>query len=314
MYQFLWIFLIYAFLGWCTEVSFAALMTGRFVNRGFLNGPLCPIYGFGVVIVLAALDPLKDNLPLLFLGSVALTSALEWMTGFVLEKLFHQRWWDYSEEPFNLNGYICLRFSIAWGLACLFVVKLIHPTVLLFIRLIPHTLGWVLLAVLAVLTTVDLAATVRTIAKINRRLGEIDELAVKIRGASNEFGETLADKVLEAAEKGSDLKEDLDQWMEELSQRRDELTLDLGMELGELKEDLDDLKDGLAQRKAESMARRQEARAVLRGQLEEWKDNLQELLDSEAFGQRRLLKAFPKMRSTDHKKALERLRRRMEHR
>lgn len=314
MYQFLWIFLIYAFLGWCTEVSFAALMTGRFVNRGFLNGPLCPIYGFGVVIVLAALDPLKDNLPLLFLGSVALTSALEWMTGFVLEKLFHQRWWDYSEEPFNLNGYICLRFSIAWGLACLFVVKLIHPTVLLFIRLIPHTLGWVLLAVLAVLMTVDLAATVRTIAKINRRLGEIDELAAKIRGASNEFGETLADKVLEAAEKGSDLKEDLDQWMEELSQRRDELTLDLGMELGELKEDLDDLKDGLAQRKAESLARRQEARAVLRGQLEEWKDNLQELLDSEAFGQRRLLKAFPKMRSTDHKKALERLRRRMEHR
>ena len=88
MYQFLFIFFVYAFLGWCTEVSYAALVTGRFVNRGFLNGPWCPVYGFGVVIVLAFLEPLKSNLLLLFLSSVVLTSALEWATGFVLEKYF----------------------------------------------------------------------------------------------------------------------------------------------------------------------------------------------------------------------------------
>ena len=93
-------------------------------------------------ILLAFLEPLKSNLLLLFLGSVVLTSALEWATGFVLEKIFHQRWWDYSDQPFNLNGYICLRFSIAWGLACLFVVKLLHPSVLLVIRLVPRGLGW----------------------------------------------------------------------------------------------------------------------------------------------------------------------------
>ncbi len=77
MYQFLWIFFVYAFLGWCTEVSYAALRTGKFVNRGFLNGPVCPIYGCGVVVVLAGLEPLKGNFVLLFLGSVVLTSALE---------------------------------------------------------------------------------------------------------------------------------------------------------------------------------------------------------------------------------------------
>ena len=74
MYHLLWIFLSTAFLGWCTEVSYAALKTGRFVNRGFLNGPVCPVYGFGVVIVLWVLEPLRGNLLLLFLGSVALTS------------------------------------------------------------------------------------------------------------------------------------------------------------------------------------------------------------------------------------------------
>ena len=117
MYQLLWIFFLYAFLGWCTEVSYAALRTGKFVNRGFLNGPVCPIYGCGVVVVLAGLEPLKGNFVLLFLGSVVLTSALEWATGFVLEKLFRQRWRDYSDKPFNLGGYICLEFSVMWGFA-----------------------------------------------------------------------------------------------------------------------------------------------------------------------------------------------------
>lgn len=138
-----------------------------FVNRGFLNGPWCHVYGFGVVIVLAFLEPLKSNLLLLFLSSVVLTSALEWATGFVLEKIFHQRWWDYSDQPFNLNGYICLRFSIAWGLACLFVVKLLHPSVLLVIRLVPRGLGWTLLAFRPLSWRWTLAATVRTIAKLN---------------------------------------------------------------------------------------------------------------------------------------------------
>lgn len=86
------LFFIYAFLGWCTEVAFAACKEGRFVNRGFLNGPVCPIYGFGVVGVALALRPVMDSLPLLFLGSVVITSLIEFVTGFVLEKVFHAKW------------------------------------------------------------------------------------------------------------------------------------------------------------------------------------------------------------------------------
>ena len=113
-YEVLWIFIIYAFIGWCAEVSYAAVNRGIFVNRGFLNGPYCPIYGCGVVIVVTVLMPLKDNLFLLFVGSVVLTSVLEYITGFLLEKVFHNKWWDYSNLPFNLHGYICLKFSIYW--------------------------------------------------------------------------------------------------------------------------------------------------------------------------------------------------------
>ena len=126
-YELVWIFIIYAFIGWCTEVSYAALDRGIFVNRGFLNGPYCPIYGCGVVIVVAALTPLKDNLLILFAGSFLLTSILEYITGFILEKVFHNKWWDYSNKPFNLHGYVCLKFSIYWGLACTFIMDVIHP-------------------------------------------------------------------------------------------------------------------------------------------------------------------------------------------
>ena len=103
-FQLVFIFFIYAFFGWVLEVIRAALHEKKFVNRGFLSGPYCPIYGFGVVSVLLLLTPLKTNLPLLFVSSIILTSTLEFAAGFILEKLFYQKWWDYSTYRFNFNG------------------------------------------------------------------------------------------------------------------------------------------------------------------------------------------------------------------
>lgn len=307
LYQLLWIFFVYAFLGWCTEVSYAATVTGKFVNRGFLNGPWCPVYGFGVVIVLSFLEPLRHNLLLLFVGSVVLTSALEWLTGFVLEKLFHQRWWDYSNEPFNLSGYICLRFSLAWGLACLLVVEVLHPTVLFLIRLIPRPVGVAVLAALCAVMAADLAATVSAISKLNRRLSQIDELAAKIRSASDEFGENLAERVLDAAEAGADFREDLEELSDKLARRREALSDSLDGLRENLSDGLDDLREDLQER-------REERRAQILRELQEWRESGTRLLDKEAFGQRRLLRAFPHLRSVDHNKALERVRRRLERR
>ena len=306
LYQFLCIFFVYAFLGWCTEVSYAALQTGKFVNRGFLNGPVCPIYGFGVVIILACLTPLKQHFILLFLGSVVLTSLLELVTGFVLEKLFHQRWWDYSDDPFNIGGYICLKFSIAWGLACLFVVDILHPTIQWLIALVPRGLGWVLLGVFAACMAVDLAATVSTITKLNRKLEHIDQLAGRIREASNEFGENLADKVLDAAEKGADFKESVQGFKEGMEDWSEDVR-------GDLKEDLDGARQAIAQYKVESelqRAERQQRRQQRRQELEQLFNSMRGELDGRVLGEGRLMKAFPQLRSIDHKQAMERLRRR----
>ena len=98
MYDMLLSFFIYGFLGWCAEVAFAATQEKRFVNRGFLNGPICPIYGIGVTVVIIALEPYAGNLAVLYVVSALLVTALEWATGLLLEKIFHHKWWDYSDR------------------------------------------------------------------------------------------------------------------------------------------------------------------------------------------------------------------------
>ena len=140
-YEVAWIFVIYAFLGWCTEVAYAALDTGKFVNRGFLNGPVCPVYGCGVLVVIVVLTPLKENFLILFAGSFLLTSIIEFITGFLLEKLFHNQWWDYSNEHFNICGYVCLKFSILWGIACTLIMDVIHPSIYKVIKNSSKTSG-----------------------------------------------------------------------------------------------------------------------------------------------------------------------------
>lgn len=133
-------FVIYSFLGWLLEVLYAYSNSKCFVNRGFLHGPFCPIYGFGVIIILLCLKPFENNLLTLFIMSIILTSSLEYITGLCLEKFFNQKWWDYSADKFNLHGRICLLFSIVWGIICVFIVKIFQPLLSMLISFIPKPL------------------------------------------------------------------------------------------------------------------------------------------------------------------------------
>lgn len=192
-YQNGWYFFLYAFLGWCCEVIFAAARHGRFVNRGFLNGPICPIYGCGLVLVVAMLEPLGGNNWLLFLISAVLTTGIEFIAGFLMERLFHHRWWDYSRMPLNIGGYVCLPFSLIWGAACVLIVRVLHPLTVRLVAWIPHGLGVVLLALFAATFLADLIVTVLSIARLNRRLAELDEARKRLRRVSDALGEGLSD-------------------------------------------------------------------------------------------------------------------------
>ena len=159
LYHVLAFFLIYSCIGWCLEVIFAAATTGQLVNRGFLNGPVCPIYGFGMVIVLFALTPLQGSVLLLYIGGVILPSALELVGGWALYKLYHTRWWDYSDFPFNIGGYICLEFCLLWGVGTLVVMRIVHPVVAGLVDMIPPFVGFVVMCVLYAVYAADVVVT-----------------------------------------------------------------------------------------------------------------------------------------------------------
>lgn len=134
------LFTSYSFLGWIMEVLFAYHNHHHFVNRGFLTGPFCTIYGFGFILLFISLNKFKDKLPLLFIAAILITSALELFTGFFLDVFFHKRYWNYLSCPLNINGYICLYFSLLWGVLSLIILKVINPLVSFLISLIPNNL------------------------------------------------------------------------------------------------------------------------------------------------------------------------------
>ena len=250
-----WIVLIYSCLGWCCEVAFAALKTGKFVNRGFLNGPVCPIYGFGVLSVVLVLEPVKDNLLLLFFGSMVFTSLLEFIAGFAMERIFHDKWWDYSNNPFNIKGYICLEFSIIWGIACVLVVDIIHPIIMKLVNALPHTLGLWLMGALYVLLVTDAVLTLVELLKLPKRFKAMEALEAAITAVSDAMGENIYDSVERGRqrseafnEKHPDIAEKSREYMADMLEKRSEINQ-------KAKEREDARKEALAARKAELEAK-----------------------------------------------------------
>ncbi len=274
-YELVWIFIVYAFIGWCTEVSYATLDTGKFVNRGFMNGPYCPIYGVGVIIVVGILTPLQDRLLILFVGSFFLTSVLEFVTGFVLEKVFHNKWWDYSEFPFNIKGYVCLKFSILWGLGCTFIVKVVHPIIYDVILWIPHMLGVILISVIMAVFFADLAITVATILKFNQRLKVMDEIAASIHRLSDEIGENIYEGVSGVLEKSEEFQDSHAELMDKWNERKENMR------------EIPTLLEAKKRERAELM------------------EKYEKLFEEKSVGFKRLIKAFPDMTPRDSSESLE---------
>ena len=123
-------FVIYSFLGWVLESIVRTICERKIINTGFLIGPFCPIYGFGAIIMILFLDGFKNNILLLFFISVIVLTLWEYVVGVLLEKLFHTKYWDYSDHKFNYKGRICLTNSIAWGILGVLFINYIHPFII----------------------------------------------------------------------------------------------------------------------------------------------------------------------------------------
>jgi Predicted membrane protein len=238
MYEMLWYFMIYSVIGWMIEVSFQAVTRGEVINRGFLNGPLCPVYGSGVIMVLMVVDlcgfwfGLETNLSEastieLFIIGIIFATLIELVAGFLLDQLFHARWWDYRDRRFNLNGYICLEFSIIWGLAIAFVLRVIQPVFEGIVATIPEKIGIIILIVCYFVFTIDIIITVLTVLKLNKQLSKMRDMELAIQKLSDGMSEIIGNSTLKTVEKINDSHDKVEQRKAELRDKMDDAKADL---------------------------------------------------------------------------------------
>ena len=148
-------FFIYSVMGWLWETIYCSLKAGKFIYRGFLIGPYCPIYGFGIIMVLYFIEPFHNNLILLYIFSTIIVTLLEFFTSYFLEKIFHTTWWDYHNVPFNIQGRIALPVSAFWGIGCVLVVRVIHPFVTKIVETLYNSFDVIVPSAILCLMTVD---------------------------------------------------------------------------------------------------------------------------------------------------------------
>lgn len=159
--QWIILFFEYALVGYIWEVLWVSLCQKKFCNRGFLYGPVIPIYGFGAIIILHTTLPVADNYVLIFVFGMLSATALEFVTGALMLWIFKVRYWDYSNDFANIKGYICLRASIAWGVFSLLLVKLVHPVMDRIFLYIPSEAVNIMSYVLLLAFAVDTAISVK---------------------------------------------------------------------------------------------------------------------------------------------------------
>lgn len=266
-------FFLYGCIGWCVEVVYAAVKEHKLVNRGFLCGPICPIYGFGMVGLVYSIQliPLPDSgsmsaVSIFFIGMV-LTTAIELVGGWVLYKLYHIRWWDYSKMKYNLGGYICPQFSLLWGLGSVLMIKVVHPLLARGSNPMPFRVMLILDIVLLIIFVVDVIVSTAAAIGLNKYLSEIDELRARLRVTS------------------------------------DKLTTVLGTGAMTADTVLDEQKLQLALAKLEGRENAAELRAEATARVAELREKLA-AVDRHPLSTRRLLRAFPDMKSLNYAETL----------
>lgn len=186
-FLFSWVayFFIYSFIGWCFESAFVSIKQQKWINRGFLKGAFLPIYGSGAVFILLATMPVYDNPILVFVVGMLAATVLEYITGVIMENLFKVRYWDYTNKPFNLHGYICLTSSLAWGGFSLLLVYVIHKPVERLIEWINlYALG-IALAILLVILAKDVVQSFKTAMALRADLDQTQTIKAELQSIRN---------------------------------------------------------------------------------------------------------------------------------
>lgn len=260
--------IVYSFLGWMIETIYCSALQGHFVERGFLNGPVCPIYGFGALLTVSFLAPYTNNIIVVFILGMVSTSVLEYFTSYIMEKLFKMKWWDYSEHKFNIKGRVCLLNSSLFGILCVVLIEWIHPFVIILVSGIPNKILYILSVTLFVILLVDLILSVRSVLSLKENFEQLYILKEQIHDVLTQ--ENLAKKFGSLIESREILIENMKKDIKEFRDNFNELKENM---------DFDKLKLSLYER-------------------------LKTFQNKNKYIEGRLLRSFPKLKSIKHNETL----------
>lgn len=202
-------YIIYSFLGWCIESVFKSICEKRIVNSGFLYGPFCPIYGYGAIIMYLFLDDVKSKPFITFCLGFVVLSIWEYAVGVFLEKVFHRKYWDYSNNKFNLQGRVCLLNSIFWGILGVLFIDIIHPFITRILSNISFNLILYFDIAMTTIMLIDTVISIKNNFSIASKIKYVEELNASIK-----------EKIDEIKHKGKNVEQSLQDTLEELKQRR----------------------------------------------------------------------------------------------
>lgn len=237
IFQWILFFYIYCVFGWIFESTFVSIKSKRFVNRGFLKGPMIPIYGEGAIMMVIATTPVRGNIVLEYMLGLVGATALEYFVGALMEQIFKVKYWDYSKKRFNIKGYICLRSSLFWGVLSVLLAEVMHVPVEGFVLSLSTPVLISAVAVITVIFTADAVMSakeawdLRTILiAVTKAKEEVLELQRQLSDMKEEFTEQLAEKREEFAEQLNEKKVLI---AEQLSEKKEEITDSIKLKLEE---------------------------------------------------------------------------------
>ena len=214
-------FIIYSFLGWIMESIFRSIAEKKLINTGFLRGPFCPIYGFGAIIMFIFLENLQNKPIILFIVSVIVLTAWEYIVGVLLEKIFKTKYWDYSEHKFNFQGRICLTNSIYWGILGIVFIKYIHPFMQNMVSKEDTKLLTYIIAILSIVFIIDMITTSIKVKNIKTTLEKVERLNKEIKEKLKEI------RKLKKNSEVSNSVENIQAMVEKLKKKRNRIILRL---------------------------------------------------------------------------------------
>ncbi|AGK95303.1 putative ABC transporter permease [Clostridium pasteurianum] len=293
-------FVLYSFLGWCVEVLYSFKLKGEFVNRGFLNGPFCPVYGFGAISIITLAKPFENNIIFLILSCLFFPSFIEYITGFILEKLFNTTWWDYSGTKFNLKGRICLKFSTIWFLVSLLILIFIHPYLIEpIINAIPLNYGITIMYILMGYFIIDLYITIISLIKLKELFVELYHISLELRSKLNtikQIGDSIKPIAVSAAPRNIKNK---------VTDVFENTTKNLSNKLDNINYKIDNTTNNLVFKISSKLPKEEkDIIYTLNKKIKELKNTYEGILDKIAYNHSRIFKAYPNLKSKYGSKTL----------